>query len=127
MSLRIYLTLMILATILCAAVFWVTVTVIDPFTTNWLGFALFYASLFLAVLGVAAIIGFVVRFVLLRQRLALRAVIISFRQALLVALLAVVTLMLLAHKLFSWLNVIFLIIGFSALEFFLLSVSSEDR
>ena len=127
MTLRAYLTLMIFATLICAALFGVIVTVVDPLSTNWLGFALFYASLFLAVLGVAAIIGFVVRFVILRRHLAVRAVIISFRQAFLVAFLVIVALMLLANRLFSWLNIFLLIIGFSILEFFLLSLNNDER
>ena len=126
MTLRAYLTLMTFATIVCAVVFSIAVTVINPFTTNSLGFILFYSSLFLVITGLVAIIGFVVRFVILRRHLAVRAVIISFRQAFLVALLASVALMLLANKLFSWLNVFLLIIGFSALEFFLLSLGHED-
>ncbi len=127
MTLRAYLTLMIFATLICAALFGVIVTVVDPLSTNWLGFALFYASLFLAVLGVAAIVGFVVRFVILRKHLAVRAVIISFRQAFLVAFLVIVALMLLANRLFSWLNIFLLIIGFSILEFFLLSLNNDER
>ncbi len=127
MTLRAYLTLMIFGTLICAAVFGVAITVIDPFGTNWLGFTLFYVSLFLTCLGLAAIVGFVVRFVILRKHLAVRAVVISFRQAFLVAFLVVVALMLLANRLFSWLNVFLLIIGFSTLEFFLLSLSSDDN
>lgn len=127
MSLRSYLILMIFGTMVCTAVFGVALTVINPQTTNWLGFALFYASLFLVVAGLVSILGFVVRFVILRKHLADRAVIISFRQAFLVAFLVIATLILLAHRLFSYLNVFLLIIGFSALEFFLLSLGSQEE
>lgn len=125
MSLRAYLGLMIMATLLSAGVFGVAITVIDPYKTNLLGFSLFYASLFLTVMGVAAIVGFVIRFVILRKHLASRAVIISFRQAFLMSFLVIASLVLLAHKLFSWFNVLLLIIVFSTLEFFLISLSSE--
>jgi hypothetical protein len=118
---------MIFGTMVCTAVFGVALTVINPQTTNWLGFALFYASLFLVVAGLVSILGFVVRFVILRKHLADRAVIISFRQAFLVAFLVIATLILLAHRLFSYLNVFLLIIGFSALEFFLLSLGSQEE
>lgn len=127
MSLRAYLGFMIMATLLSAGVFGVAITVINPYKTNLLGFALFYASLFLTVMGVAAIIGFIMRFVVLRKDLAVRAVIISFRQAFLISFLVIASLVLLAHKLFSWFNVLLLIIAFSTLEFFLISLSSEKN
>lgn len=120
-------TLMIAATLLCAAIFGVSVTLINPEITNRLGFALFYVSLFLTVWGLASIIGFVVRFVFLRKHLAVRAVVISFRQSFIVAFLAVAALLLLANDLFSWLNILLLIVGFSAMEFFLLSLFGEDH
>jgi hypothetical protein len=127
MTLRAYLSLMIMATLLSAGVFGVAITVIDPYQTNLLGFALFYASLFLTVMGVAAIIGFFIRFIVLRKHLAGRAVTVSFRQAFLIAFLVIASLVLLAHKLFSWFNVLLLIIVFSTLEFFLISLSSEKN
>ena len=118
---------MIVATLAAAVMFGLTITAIDPYSTNWLGFALFYASLFLTVLGLAAIIGSIIRFVAFKKDLAVRAVIISFRQAFLVAFVAVAILFLLARGLFSWLNVLLLIVGFSALEFLLISFSSGDN
>jgi hypothetical protein len=72
---------------------------------------------------VVSIIGFVCRFVLLHNKLAVSAVIISFRQAFVIALLLALTLFLLAHQLFSWLNMSLLIIGFTVLEFILISLS----
>lgn len=127
MSLRSYLVLMILATIMSAIGFGVILVTVDPFTTNWLGFILFYASLFLTAMGIFSIIGFIIRFVALRQELVHHSVIISFRQAFLVSFLSIATLLLLSKGLFSWLNVLLLIIGFSTLEFFLISFSTDRQ
>jgi len=127
MSLRSYLIAMTFATFIAAAVVMVIVSVINPLATNWPGLALFYASLFLLVSGLAAIIGFVIRFVILKQRLARQTVLISFRQAVLAAFVVVVALFLLANRLFSWLNVILLVAGFTVLEFFLLSLGETEK
>ena len=90
MSLSKYLIVMVIGTLASLACFAVSILVIDPFSTNWLGMTLFYASLMVSVTGLAAIIGFI---------------------------------FLLAEQLFSWLNVVLLIIGFTSLELFLISLS----
>ena len=96
---------------------------INPDSTNWIGFLLFYLSLFLSLVGTAALIGFLIRFVGLKQILAFRSVKEAFRQSFLFALLIVISLILLSQDLFTWFNLLFLVIGLSILEFFLLSYS----
>ena len=123
MSLSKYLIVMVIGTLASLACFAVSILVVDPFSPNWLGMTLFYASLMVSVTGLAAIIGFIFRFVVLRKKLAASAVIISFRQAFVIALLIALILFLLAEQLFSWLNVVLLIIGFTSLELFLISLS----
>jgi hypothetical protein len=123
MSLSKYLIIMTIGTLGSLACLVLAILTIDPFATNWLGLSLFYASLMVTVTGLVSIIGFVCRFVLLHNKLAVSAVIISFRQAFVIALLLALTLFLLAHQLFSWLNVVLLIIGFTVLEFILISLS----
>ena len=115
-------------TALCAFMFGYIIFTVDPETTNHTGFFLFYLSLFLFIIGATAIIGFVVRFVIFRHELIIntaclsgRQVKIAFRQSFFFAAFAVAVLMLLARNLLSWLNLSILIIGLSALEFFLLS------
>ncbi|MDD4901198.1 MAG: hypothetical protein PHS62_03785 [Patescibacteria group bacterium] len=120
MSLRLYLLFMLLITALCWLTFGYVVWTVNPETTNYLGFTLFYLSLFLALSGTAALIGFLVRFVFLRHELAVNKVKIAFRQSFLFAGFIVVALFLLSRGLLTWLNSIILIVGLSALEFFLL-------
>lgn len=121
MTLKSYLILMILATIICWAIFIFIIFTVNPETTNWIGFLLFYISLFLSLVGASAIIGFIVRFVALKHELAFRSVKHAFRQSFLFAFLITVILFLLSHNLFNWLNMILLIIGLSVWEFFLIS------
>ncbi len=86
-----------------------------------MGFLFFYLSLFLSAVGTASLIGFIIRFVGLKHELAFRSVRDAFRQSFLLAFLIIAILFLLSKNLFSWLNVFFLVIGLSILEFFLIS------
>jgi len=121
MSLRLYLFTMSAMTALCAYVFGYIVFTVDPETTNNTGLALFYLSLLLLIIGAAAIIGFVIRFVIFRRELIIEQVKIAFRQSFFFAGFIVAVLFLLSRNLLSWLNLSILIIGLSVLEFFLLS------
>lgn len=123
MTLKSYLLLMIFTTLVCWGIFVGVVITIDPNTTNWPGFIMFYASLFLAILGTSTIFGFLFRFLLLKQQLAFRAVGEAFRQSFLFAILIIAALFLLSHHLFTWLNITFLIAGLALLELFLISYS----
>ncbi|PIR92047.1 hypothetical protein COU01_03850 [Candidatus Falkowbacteria bacterium CG10_big_fil_rev_8_21_14_0_10_44_15] len=121
MTLKTYLTIMLLATAICWAAWVVVINSIDPETTNLVGLLLFYASLFLAIVGASAILGFLVRFILLRQELVFRQVVRAFRQSFLFAAVIVASLILQSFQLFTWYNALFLIIGLTVLEFFLIS------
>jgi len=121
MSLRWYLIVMILATLLCWLAFVFIIRTINPEITNWLGFTLFYISLFLALVGSSSMLGFIIRFVALKHELVSQSVTTSFRQSFLFAIFIIIVLFLLSHNLLTWFNLIFLIIGLSVLEFFLLS------
>jgi len=121
MTLKSYLTLMIIATLACWGAFIFVLLSVNPEITNVLGFVLFYSSLFLAISGTAAIVGFVIRFWLLKQELAFYSVKSAFRQSFLFALLVIAILLLLAKGFFTWFNVFLIIIILAVLEFFLIS------
>jgi 4-amino-4-deoxy-L-arabinose transferase-like glycosyltransferase len=123
MSLRLYLLVMSFMTALCAVMFGYIVFTVDPETTNSVGFFLFYLSLFLLISGATAIIGFIIRFIIFRHELVINTVKVAFRQSFFFAGFIIAALFLLSRNLFSWLNLAILIIGLSALEFFLLSYS----
>jgi hypothetical protein len=126
MSLASYLSLMVFGTVAAIVSLVVATGVIDPQKTNSLGFLLVYGSLFAVVAGIISIFGFLVRFGLLRQSLASQAVVISFRQAFLLAFLVVAVFYLFANNLFSWLNLIALIVGLAGLEFFIISLRTKE-
>ncbi|MDD2353866.1 MAG: hypothetical protein PHX76_00585 [Patescibacteria group bacterium] len=121
MTLKNYLFVMSVLTAICWVIFFFVADIINPFSTNWLGFLLFYASLFIALVGLCTLVGFLIRFVILKKGLAFNLVKLSFRQSFLFALFLVLSLFLQANNLLTWLNLIFLIMTFSVLEIFLLS------
>lgn len=126
MTLKGYLITMMIATIICWSVWTFILFTVNPEITNWVGFFLFYLSLFLALIGTAAIVGFLIRFALLKQELAFRLVTEAFRQSFLLAALIVISLLLLSYNLFSWLNLLLLVLGLSVLELFLISYQRKE-
>ena len=121
MTLKNYLWVMGTMTLLCWGIFALMLNLIDPTSTNWLGFLLFYVALFLALSGTAALLGFIIRFVALKRDLVFYAVSTAFRQSFLFALFIVISLFLLSNNLFTWLNVALLLIIFAILELFIAS------
>jgi len=116
MTLKKYLMLTAIATAVCWTVFLFIASVVNPELTSWLGFALFYLALFMAVSGTASLIGFLIRFVALRHELVFYAVKIAYRQSFMFALFIIATLMLLSQGLFTWLNLFMLVAVFVITE-----------
>jgi len=121
MTLKNYLLVMAVLTAICWGIFIFVAGLVDPEATNWLGYFLFYLSLFLSLSGTTALIGFVFRFVALKKELAFNLVKVAFRQSFLFSLFIVLLLILKSQHLFNWLNLFLLIIIFAVLELFLIS------
>lgn len=117
---------MSIATVICWVAWVLIFFTVDPEVTNQVGFGLFYSSLSLALVGTGSIIGFIIRFVFLKHDLVLRHVLDAFRQSFLFALLLIVSLILLSSKLFSWVNLFFLMAGLTILEYFLVSYRNKN-
>lgn len=73
----------------------------DPFTSTWLTRVAFYASLFLFCLGLFTVIGLSLR-QLTKTGVYVKNLGTSFRQAFLIAILAVISFLLLAQGLMFW-------------------------
>jgi len=97
------------------------VTNINPTEFGWWGFLFFYVSLFLAVMGSLAVIGYYVRVYFFRDGVRFRQASIAFRQAFSLSVLLIITLWLSGHDLLSWWNILLLIAGVSLFEFFFIS------
>ena len=116
MTLKKYLILTAIATAICWTIFLFVASVVNPELTNWLGFFLFYLSLFMAISGTASLIGFLIRFVALRHELAFYAVKVAYRQSFLFSLFIIAILILLSQSLFTWLNLLMLVAVFVIAE-----------
>lgn len=106
MSIKQYLTTMLLATILCWLAWWLVVINIDPFTDTGWGLAFFYLSLFLALLGTVSIISFLLRNYFSPEALPLfKYVQSSFKDAFLYSLILTVLLYLQSKAYLRWWNI----------------------
>ncbi len=121
MTLSRYIWIMLFATLVCWGAWYLVVAGMNPFETNLLGLALFYGSLTLALTGTFALIGFVVRQLLLHDELTFQKVSISFRQGIFFSVLVDGFLMLEHAKLLLWYTAAFLIMGLTVIEFFIIS------
>lgn len=125
MTLKNYLIFMGSTTGFLWGLFLVIINLINPETTNLLGFIIFYLSLFLALSGTTALFGFFIRFKVMKKDLAVRAVKTAFRQSFLFSFLVSAILFLLSQKLFSWFNLILLVVILSIIEFLLISSNKK--
>jgi len=111
---------MLVGTILTWGAWVIVLLYLDPATAGWLGFSLFYISLFLALVGVFALIGLGFRLYILRHEVVFRQVTVAFRQAFSFAFLAVAALFLQSQGLLTWWNMLFLIAALTFFEFAIL-------
>ncbi|MBN2853963.1 hypothetical protein JXK06_00270 [Patescibacteria group bacterium] len=126
MTLKNYILAMSVLTVICWGVFVFIAGTINPFSTNWLGFLLFYISLGVALIGTSSILGLAFRFFFAKDEAVFNSVKNSFRQSFLFSLFIIALLILKSANYFSWLNLILLIIIFTILEIFLSSKKKVD-
>ncbi|MFH0819134.1 MAG: hypothetical protein V1898_04030 [Patescibacteria group bacterium] len=127
MSLKKYLILMFLATIICWLSWLTVVLYINCNVSDNVGFICFFASLFFSLLGTISLINLVLRLLIKRHDLPYKHIGISLRQSLWFAILIVVSLALLGQDLFVWWSVGLLLIGLIILEGFFLSQSYQKQ
>ncbi len=126
MTLKKYLYVMAVLSFLAGLLFFFVADLIDPERTNWLGFLLFYSSLFVFLSGIASLLGFLSRFVILKRDLVFNSVKIAFRQSFMFSLFVISSLILKAEGLFSWLNISLLLAAFLILEVFMISYKKNN-
>lgn len=121
MTLRKYLLLMSMASLVCWLAFFMVVFYMNPFAGGIIAVFFFYSSLFLAIVGSFAIIGFILRRKFLQGELIFRQVAVTFRQAFWFGLLVVVSLWLQKMNMLTWYNSLLLVLTLAVFEFFFLS------
>ena len=125
MDLKKFLLSMSFATLLCWFGFLTVIISISPNEIGPLTFLLFYLILALAVIGTLTIIGFLIRKLFNKNELAFEHVIVSFRQAIWLSLILIISLYLQSKQLLAWWNAILLILGLGLIEFFYLGHNDQ--
>lgn len=127
MTLRQYLILMSFMTALCWAGWAAVVRSFDPVDAGWLGLALFYGALALALAGTFAIAGLSVRSLTHRREPAARHVPVSFRQGAIFSAMFVAGLLLQSRSLLAWWNLMLLLGSAVTVEFLLMSLRGKHH
>jgi hypothetical protein len=125
MTLRSYIILMILATLACYLGLGAILFFFDPFASGFWALILFYASLFLALVGTFALIGLISRLIFTRDNLVFKKVTASFRQGIWLAILSCIALYLNKIKLVDWRYLLPLVFALALLELFFISYKSK--
>lgn len=117
MTLKQYLFLMSVGTLICWAAWFFIVKSVDPYGAGILEFVFFYASLFLAFLGTFSVIGFMIRQRLVKSdEIVFHHIKRTFRRGALLSLLIIILLLMLQINVLTWWNSLLLIILFFVCE-----------
>ena len=127
MTLRQYLILMTLMTVLCWVGWAAVVRSFDPIDAGIFGLLLFYAALGLALAGTFAIAGLTVRSLIRRKEPPSRHVPVSFRQGAIFAAMFVAGLLLQSRSLLVWWNLALLLGSAVTVEFLLMSLRGKSH
>lgn len=117
MTLKKCLLTMVSLTLLLWSIFIFLIIVINPETANWIALSLIYFSLFLSLSSLITIISFIIRKKINKKELPFYLIKTSFRQSFSFAFLIIATLFMLAQNLFSWFNILIIIIILSIIEY----------
>lgn len=122
-----FVILMVVCTILCWGSWLLVLTFINPETTSILGFALFYLSLFFALTGALALLGYLFRWLFTRRYSKSEEVTMSFRQAIFFAFIVSIALFLQGNRLLTWVNAIILVALVTMIEFLFISLKKNQN
>ena len=125
MTTKQFVILMLVCTILCWGGWLLVLSFINAEATGTFGFMLFYLSLFFALTGTLALVGYLFRWLFTRRYSKSEEVTISFRQAIFFAIVVSSALFLQGNRLLTWLNAILLVILVTAVEFLFISLKKS--
>ena len=109
---------MLLATVFCWGAWALVLFFVNPQEAGILGFLMFYISLFLGLLGIFSIFGFIIRYLTKKEKFIYKQVQIAFRQGFMFALLLTGALFLQGERLLVWWNLLLFIAVLSVVEYF---------
>ena len=109
---------MTIATLVCWGGWALVLNFVNPYEAGRLGLIFFYLSLFLGLLGVFSLFGFIIRYLIKRNEFAYAQVKTAFRQGFMFALLLTIALVLQGYGLLVWWNLLLLILLLGGIEYF---------
>lgn len=112
---------MTFTTLICWIAWLVVLYYFNPDEAGFIGFLLFYLSLFFACLGTFSLLGFFVRVWFSKEQIIFRHLGVATRQSLWFSMLVLITLLLQAAGFLKWWSILFLVLFLLLLEFFFLS------
>jgi hypothetical protein len=121
MTFKQFLLTMLMATLIVWLAWGFILLNIDPMVSGWSGLVFFFGTLLVALIGTIAIFGTVARRVLKPRDLVSRQVLSSFRQAVWLSLILVITLILLSQSVFRLWIISLVIAVFAMVELAFLS------
>jgi hypothetical protein len=127
MSLRAYLTVMSLATVLALATLALVIFRVDPEASGSYGHALFYVTLFFTIVGLFSLFGLLVRIAFHHDAIISKLASASFRQSVIIAALAAFSLFLYKQGTLVWWNGVVLAAAATITEFFFLSLNQKTE
>ena len=127
MSLRQYLTIMLMSAVLCWVAFAMVIINIDPFQDVGVGFAFFYASLFFSLLGTFSLFSFWARCFSQRSRSIFHLVRASFRDSFIISAGVLIFLFLASRGFLNWMTggILFAIMIVFSIYMYLLNRSTN--
>lgn len=121
MTLRSYLAGMMASTIFCWLAWGLVLYYVNPQEANLIGFLSFYLSLFFASVGTLTLIGFYLRVWFSKNEVLFSHVNPAFRQAILLSIILIVSLILQSFRILTWWDGGLLIASVALLEFYFMS------
>ena len=127
MGTRVFFAFIFLGSLAALAGWIIILFFVDPTQADWLGFSLFYASLFLFLSGLLFFGGNFFRLKFLRKQLIQNRLSNSLRQALFFGALIIGWAILKTRGPASWWTILLLILVLTALEFFFVSYQKQNQ
>lgn len=128
MSFRAYVVLMVIGTLLAWLGWGIVVWSVNPLEAGGLGIGLFFLTLLMGLVGALTLFGLLVRLVVMkRQGLVVREVKTSFRHAVLLSIVSILSLIFSKQGWLSWWVIVVFIVVAGALEYVSLLIQHSRR
>lgn len=128
MSFRAYILLMVVGTLVAWLGWGIVLWNVNPKEAGGLGFGLFFLTLLMGLVGAITLFGLLVRLVVMkRHELVIREVKTSFRHAVILSIVSIVSLVFSAQGWLSWWVLIVFIVVAGALEYVSLLIQHSRR